>query len=340
MKIFFFMLTLIFVILFITNISWLIINLYLWSTEGITTIISEENDVLFENIYYSDYVRWIIWADLGWVVSLFVFMFTRKHYKTEPNLHYLQSDNISNPKICVTIPSYNEEQAIGKVVTDYKNQKFVESIIVIDNNSSDKTVEIAKQHGATVIAKKENKGFSHSYVLGLKESLKTDANIIVVTEGDGSYSADDLSKLLPYLENCDMVCGSRQNQILTEKGNQNSRFIVWGNVFLGKLIQLKHFSLHHLGIVNLTDVGCVFTVIKRDALLKIIDQLSSIETEKPMWRVSLRLYTTLLAIENDLRLIEIPITFRKRIGKSKIGTSKRLQSVKIGLLFLWIILRY
>ena len=217
MKIFFFMLTLIFVILFITNISWLIINLYLWSTEGIATIISEENGVLFENIYYSDYVKWIIWADLGWIVSLFVFMFTRKHYKTEPSLHYLQSDSISNPKICVTIPSYNEEQAIGKVVTDYKNQKFVESIIVIDNNSSDKTVEIAKQSGAMVVTKNENKGFSHSYVLGLQESLKTDANIIVITEGDGSYSADDLSKLLPYLENCDMVSGSRQNQILTEK---------------------------------------------------------------------------------------------------------------------------
>ena len=175
------MLTLIFVILFITNISWLIINLYFWSTEGITAIISENDNVLFENIYYSDYVRWIIWADLAWVVSLVVFIFTRKHYKTDPNLHYLESDNISNPKICVTIPAYNEEQAIGKVVTDYNNQKFVESIIVIDNNSSDKTVEIAKQHGATVITKNENKGFSHSYVLGLKESLKTVANIIVVT---------------------------------------------------------------------------------------------------------------------------------------------------------------
>ena len=340
MKIFFFMLSLIFVILFIVNISWLIINLYSWSTDGITAVINEGNDVLFENIYYSDYVRWIIWADLGWITSLVIFIFTRKHYKTDPSLHYLQSDDISNPKICVTIPSYNEEQAIGGVVTDYKNQKFVETVIVIDNNSSDKTVEIAQQHGAMVVTKNENKGFSHSYVLGLKESLKTDANIIVVTEGDGTYSASDLSKLLPYLEDCDMVSGSRQHQILTEKGNQNSRFIVWGNIFLAKLIQLKHFSLHHLGIVNLTDVGCVFTVMKRDALLKIIDQLSKVETEKLTWNFSLRLYTTLLAIENDLRLIEVPLTFKKRIGRSKIGTSKRLQSIKIGLVFLWVVLRY
>jgi glycosyltransferase involved in cell wall biosynthesis len=242
--------------------------------------------------------------------------------------------------MCVAIPSYNEEQSIGKVVTDYKNQKFVESVIVIDNNSSDNTVKIAKQHGAMVVTKNENKGFSHSYVLGLKESLKTDANIIVVTESDGTYSGGDISKLLPYLENCDMVSGSRQSQILTEKGNQNSRFLVWGNIFLAKLIQLKHFSQDHLAVVNLTDVGCVFMAIKRDALLKIIDQLSKEDTDKLTWSVSMRLYTTLLAVENDLRLIEVPVTFKKRIGNSKIGTGKNLGTIKMGLLFLWVILRY
>ena len=340
MKKFFFMLALTFVILFIVNISWLIVNLYLWSTEGIIAVTGEENDGLFEDIYYSEYARWIIWANLGWIASLLIFIFRSKHYKTDPALHYLQFDSISNPKMCVAIPSYNEEQTIGQVVTDYKNQKFVESVIVIDNNSSDNTVEIAKQHGATVIKKNENKGFSHSIVLGLKESLKTDANIVVVTEADGTYSGGDLSKLLPYLENSDMVSGSRQTQILTEKGNQNSRFLVWGNLFLAKLIQLKHFSLDHSAVVNLTDVGCYFMIIKRDALLKIIDQLSKKETEKLTWHLTLRLYTTLLVIEKDLRLVEVPITFKKRIGKSKIGTGKNLRTIKMGLIFLWVILRY
>ena len=340
MKKFFFMLALTFVILFIVNISWLIVNLYLWSTEGIIAVTGEENDGLFEDIYYSEYARWIIWANLGWIASLLIFIFRSKHYKTDPALHYLQFDDISNPKMCVAIPSYNEEQTIGQVVTDYKNQKFVESVIVIDNNSSDNTVEIAKQHGATVIKKNENKGFSHSFVLGLKESLKTDANIVVVTEADGTYSGGDLSKLLPYLENSDMVSGSRQTQILTEKGNQNSRFLVWGNLFLAKLIQLKHFSLDHSAVVNLTDVGCYFMIIKRDALLKIIDQLSKKETEKLTWHLTLRLYTTLLVIEKDLRLVEVPVTYKKRIGKSKIGTGKNLRTIKMGLLFLWVILRY
>ena len=81
-------------------------------------------------------------------------------------------------------------------------------------------------------------------------------------------------------------------------------------------------------------------IIKRDALLKIIDQLSEKETEKSTWNISMRLYTTLLVIENDLRLIEVPITFKKRIGKSKIGTGKNLRTIKMGLIFLWVILRY
>ena len=54
----------------------------------------------------------------------------------------------------------------------------------------------------------------------------------------------------------------------------------------------------------------------------------------------MRLYTTLLVIENDLRLIEVPITFKKRIGESKIGTGKNLRTIKMGLIFLWVILRY
>ncbi len=230
MKKFFFMLALTLVILFIVNISWLIVNMYLWSTEGIIAVTGEENDGLFEDIYYSEYARWIIWADLGWIASLLIFIFRSKHYKTDPDLHYLQFDRISNPKMCVAIPSYNEERSIGKVVTDYKNQKFVESVIVVDNNSSDNTVKIAKQHGAMVVTKNENKGFSHSYVLGLKESLKTDANIVVVTEADGTYSGGDLSKLLPYLENCDMVTGTRQTQILTEKEIKIVGFL-FGEIF-------------------------------------------------------------------------------------------------------------
>ena len=152
--------------------------------------------IFCENIYYSDYIRWIVLADVIWGIFALIFVNQRKQFKTD-EAHFLHSESIGEPRICVTMPAYNEEKAIKLVVSDYVNQKYVESVIVVDNNSSDNTVKLAKENGAKVNTKKENKGFSHSYVLGLKESLKTDASVIVITESDGTFDASDISKLLP-----------------------------------------------------------------------------------------------------------------------------------------------
>ena len=133
-------------------------------------------------------------------------------------------------------------------------------------------VEIAKACDVTVITKEKNKGFAHSCILGMRESLKTDTNVVVFTECDGTFSGNDLAKMLPYADNCDMVIGTRQRQVLSEQKTQNSMFFVWGNYLLAKLVQLKYFSLLHLGIVELTDVGCMYRCIRRDSLEKIIEK--------------------------------------------------------------------
>ena len=334
MKKFFFLLSLCFILLFFIHLGWVIVNSFMWITYGFESIIQGEN--LIENIYYSDYIRWILLADTIWGVFALVFVYQRKQFKTD-EAHFLHSENIQDPRICVTMPAYNEEKAIKLVVSDYVNQKYVKSVIVVDNNSSDNTVKLAEENGAKVITKNENKGFSHSYVLGLKESLKTDANVIVITESDGTFDANDINKLLPYLENCDVVTGSRSHQVLTEKGNQNGRLHVYGNMFLAKIIQLKYFSLNHLGTVNLTDVGCGFMIMKRSAVEKLIEDMSILDTNKSIWNMSLRFYTILLSIEKNLRIIEIPITFKKRIGESKYSGQSISKSLKIGFNFLWLI---
>jgi glycosyltransferase involved in cell wall biosynthesis len=121
--------------------------------------------------------------------------------------------------------TYNEEQVIEKTVEDFLKQDNVEKVIVIDNHSTDKTIEYAQKAGATVITKTSNKGYAHSWYTGLTEALKTDANIIVITDGDGTYNGYDISKMSTYLENCDMVVGSRMVQVLCEKTNQNDTFL-------------------------------------------------------------------------------------------------------------------
>ena len=332
----FFILGLSLAILILVNLTWIGVNFYFMGKDGLQSLLQGRN--LIESIYYSIYLRWILLTDAMWLLFAISFMLRRKTYKTDSSLHYLHYEPIPNPSITMIIPSYNEELSIGKVVKDFSKQDKVNSVIVIDNNSNDKTTEIAEKAGAIVIKKNENKGYSHSLVLGLREALKTNCNIIGTTEADGTYNAYDLQKMIPYLDNCDMVIGTRQNQVITEKGNQNSIFHVWGNFFLAKLIQIKYFNLHHMGIVNLTDVGCVYRLMKRKSLEKIVDNLTYPDSDKAVGGIGIGLYLTMLGIEKDLRILEVPVTFNKRIGLSKIESNKFPKAIKVGLTFLWLIL--
>lgn len=332
MKKFFFILVISFIIILIANIVWGIAILLDSSINGIQSILEGQNFV--ESFRVSIYLKWIILIDILWWASFIIYIFQKKHYKTDPKLNYLKYDPIANPIICVIIPAFNEEKSIENVVNDFKNQKFVKDVIVIDNKSTDHTADTAEKCGATVIRKNENKGYSHSYVLGLNEALKTDANIIVTTEADGTFNAYDISKMFSYLHNCDMVNGSRQVQVLSEKENLRSGIIhVWGNYILAKLFEMKYFNLLYLGIVNLTDIGCLFRMIRRDALEKIVNNLTYPKTDKPIAGDAFLLHLTTICIENNLKVVEIPITFKKRVGVSKIESDKKIRSLKYGLTF-------
>ena len=336
MKVLYFILSISFAVLFLANFVWIVFNIYMFLVVGIDSILTGQT--LIENIYYSEFLRWLILADIVWLITLLGYVLKRKSYKTDSDLHYLQNLPIKEHQICVVMPAFNEELSIKQVVEDFQRQNFVKYVIVVDNKSTDNTVKIAKECGAKVIEKIENKGYSHSLVLGLKEALKTDASIITITESDGTFNGYDLDKMIPYLNNCDMVIGSRQNQVISEKGNQNSGFFVWANFLLAKLIQIKYLSLDHMGIINLTDVGCIYRVFKRDALEKIITQLTYPGSDKPVGGVGIGLYITMLGIEKDLKIIEIPVTFKRRIGKSKLTGIGKKKTIKIGLQFLWLIL--
>jgi len=328
-----------FAVLFLVNLTFIVVNLIFWATHGLQTLLQGMNFV--ERVYYSTYLKWILLADVLWLASAFIFALKRKHYKTNPNLHYLTYQPINDAKIFVIIPTYNEELAIERVVMDYIKQKNVKHVLVIDNHSTDNTVSIAERCGARVIRKEENKGYAHSCVMGLKESLKSDANIIVLSESDGTFNGYDLLKMVPYLDNSDMVIGTRQVQVLSEKGNQNKMFYVWGNFFLAKLIQIKYFSLLHMGVVNLTDVGCSYRCIRRDALEKMIHDFTYPDTDEVVIKPTsglFALYTTMLGLKHDLRIVEVPITFKKRIGVSKTESDKKIKAIKYGLEFLWYII--
>ena len=260
-------------------------------------------------------------------IGLFSSKFRTKIEEDNFSLHYRP---IKNKTVTVALTAYNEEPVIAPCVRDFIENDYVKEILVIDNNSTDGTAKIAKDAGARVITE-SNQGYGFTCIRGLREALKTNSEIIVLCEGDNTQSGKDLDKLLSYIENCDMVIGTRTVRTLVEKNTQMSQFYIWGNFFIASIIGLKYFSPIDLTFVRLTDVGCTFRAIRRESLEKIIDKLNSTGH-------AFSSHMILVAIENNLSIIEVPITFRKRGGQSKGAGGKKSLGFKVGLSMIFEIL--
>ena len=117
-------------------------------------------------------------------------------------------------KLIIQIPCYNEEEVLLTTLNDLpKELAGVDeiSVLVINDGSTDKTVEIARNWGAEILDLKQNKGLANAFRLGLQKSLELGADIIVNTDADNQYCATDIEKLvLPVLNNeADIVIGAR-----------------------------------------------------------------------------------------------------------------------------------
>ncbi len=119
--------------------------------------------------------------------------------------------------IVVTIPAYNEEKTIGRVIDDIKKvmdeNKYNYKIQVINDGSRDKTAEIAKSKGAVVFSHKFNLGLAETFKTEMKKCLELNADIIVHTDADGQYPSHYIPNLIKKIEEgYDLVLGSRFGQ--------------------------------------------------------------------------------------------------------------------------------
>jgi len=209
------------------------------------------------------------------------------------------------PDIKVIIPAYNEADSIANVIKEIPNS--VSEIIVVNNNSTDKTALNAKNTGATVLD--ENRiGYGYACLCGIdyiaKQSKTPD--IIVFIDGDYSDYPEELNKIVePILNNdYDFVIGARDEE-LREKGSMTPQQIFgnWLATFLMKLFFNAKF----------TDLG-PFRAIKYDKLISL-----KMEDKTYGWTVEMQLK----ALKKKLKYTEIPVRYKKRIGISKVsGTVK------------------
>ncbi len=210
-------------------------------------------------------------------------------------------------KVAVGMTAYNDEDAIGDCVRDFKSHPSVVKVVVIDNNSTDRTAEVAKKSGALVV-RESIQGYGAACKRAIAEASKY-APITCLVEGDGTFSARDLDKLLAYLDNADMVLGTRNTaELVTQDSQVNNWFLRYGNIFMAKLIQLRYWDR-----LRLTDVGCTFRVMRSEKVPQLLPRLKV--------GGGLQLYFSvrmiLKALELHWKLIEVPVSLKARVGESK-----------------------
>jgi len=219
----------------------------------------------------------------------------------------------------VIIPAYNEEKSIAKVIQDLPS--IVDEIVVVSNNSSDETIDVAKKAGATVLTEKR-RGYGYACLKGISyiksQSIKPD--IIVFLDGDYSDYPNELNKLIAPItnEDFDFVLGARSKK-LREKGSMTIPQI-FGNWLATSLMAFFFNS-------KFTDLG-PFRAIKYNKLIDL-----NMKDKTYGWTVEMQLK----AIKRNYLYKEIHMKYRNRIGISKVsGTLKGTIFAGIKILY-WIV---
>lgn len=211
-------------------------------------------------------------------------------------------------KVAVMIPCYNEEITIEKVIKDFRKELPDADIYVYDNNSTDKTVEIATKNNA-IIRKEYNQGKGNAVRRMFRE---IDADIYVMVDGDDTYPAEMVHDLIKPIEEqkADMVIGDRLSNGTYKKENKR-KFHSLGN-------SMVRGSINKLFGTNLRDIMTGYRAFNK-IFVKNIPVLSSkfeIETEM-----------TLHALDKKFIIKEIPIVYRDRPE----GSTSKLNTVKDGM---------
>jgi dolichol-phosphate mannosyltransferase len=240
---------------------------------------------------------------------------------------------LRSKSMAVGIIAYNEAGAIGQLVRDFRAHPDVAEVIVIDNNSSDGTADIATRAGARVV-RETRQGYGYACIRALSECAQIrSADVVVLTEGDGTFVADDLPKFSSYIGQADMVVGTRVVSTLIDDGSQMDYFFTWGNMAVGSLLRFRFWHPQFLGAASLSDVGCTYRAIRKESLKRILPDLS-------VGGNHFSPHMLLVGLYRGLSLVEIPVTLRQRIGESKGAGRAFWPGFKVGLVMIWHILTY
>jgi len=202
---------------------------------------------------------------------------------------------MKNHRIIITIPAYNEENTLPRVMEEIKwimdQTPFHYQFLVVNDGSYDHTVEAARKHGARVISHPRNRGLAETFRTEMKECLRLKADIIVHTDADGQYHPQHIPELIQKVQQgYDLVLGSRFRGRI-----ENMPFLkLLGNIAFSKVLT----SLTKTRITDSTTGFRAFTAeIARD--INYINTFTYTQEQ------------IIKAAKQGFRIAEIPIIARK-----------------------------
>ncbi|MFH1133555.1 MAG: glycosyltransferase family 2 protein [Nanoarchaeota archaeon] len=206
------------------------------------------------------------------------------------------------PRIVVTIPAYNEEKNLGKVISSVKEemtkQRYNYRILVVDDGSTDKTAAVAKRLGAIVRSHPKNYGLAETFKTEIETCLKEGFDIIVHFDADGQYSAAEIPKLIREVQGgADLVLGSRI------KGTIEDMPAI-------KLAGNKAFSrvVSNISGLPISDAQTGFRAFTKEVAQRIPITSNYTYTQEQIIR----------AAKAKFRIVEVPAHFAKRDGQSRL----------------------
>ncbi len=224
--------------------------------------------------------------------------------------------------IKVIIPAYNEQNSISKVIRDIPRE-WVQEIVVVNNNSNDDTVETAQGAGATVLQElRQGYGFACLRGIAYLEQQAQPPDIVVFMDADYSDHPEELPLVVDPIINdeADLVIGSRA--LGTRERGSMTVPQVFGNWLATRLMKWLYGA-------TFTDLG-PFRAIRYPALLSL-----NMQDQTYGWTVEMQLK----AAKHGLRCVEVPVSYRQRIGISKVsGTVKG--TLLAGYKIIWTIIKY
>jgi glycosyltransferase involved in cell wall biosynthesis len=224
--------------------------------------------------------------------------------------------------VAVIFPTYNEKESIRAAIQDYFSTGFVDEVIVVNNNAADGTSEEVAGTGAREVFERKQ-GYGHALMCGI-DCCRSD--LIVLSEPDGTFSGRDVEKLLAYSDDKPIVLGTRTSPEFIWAGSNMGRFLRWGNWAVAKMTEV----LFNTSI--LTDMGCTFRLMRREALQLIRPHLT-------IGGSHFGPQILLEAIAHRIPFVEIPLNYHARVGVSSV-TGSFWKAFWLGMRMIVLVLSY